>query len=123
MSDNIQTNTTGRLTPCLQQKLQPEHATAGPGAYDPRRACHHARRQVHPATAGPAAVLLPEIRFETASQLPIHGGGGQEEKRLFAGAAYLPPYKKAQSQRAVHRVRGGRAGRNAHRRGRGHPQL
>ncbi len=35
----------------------------------------------------------------------------------------LPPYKKAQSQRAVHRIRGGCAGRSAHRRGRGHPQL
>ena len=42
-------------------ELQPKHPAPGPGAYDPRRACHHARRQVHPATAGPAAVLFPEI--------------------------------------------------------------
>ena len=62
------------------------------------RACHHARRQVHPATAGPVTVLFPKVRFETASRLLIYGGGGQEEKRLFAGAAYLPLHKKAQFQ-------------------------
>ena len=54
----------------------------GPGADDPKRACHHARRSVHFAASGPAAVLLQEVRFEAASQLQIHRRGRQGEERF-----------------------------------------
>ena len=57
------------------RKLQSEHPTAGAGTDDPKRACHHARRSVYFAAQGTAAVLFQEIRFETASQLPLYGGG------------------------------------------------
>lgn len=64
------------------RKLQSEHPTAGAGADDPKRACHHARRSVHFAAPRAATVLFQEIRFETAPQLSLYGGGRQSEKRL-----------------------------------------
>ena len=56
--------------------VQPEQPAFGSGADDPRRACHHARRQVHYAAPWSAPVLFPQVRFEAAPQLQVHGGGG-----------------------------------------------
>ena len=56
-------------------KLQPEHPAAGPGADDTQRTGYHAGRQVHFAAAGPAPVLLAQIRFEAAPELQIYIGG------------------------------------------------
>ena len=61
-----------RAQPGTVGKLQPEPATAWPGADDHQRDHHHAGGQMYLAAPGPAALPVPEVRPEKAPELQIY---------------------------------------------------
>ena len=61
-----------RAQPGAVGKLQPEPATAWPGADDHQRDHHHAGGQMYLAASWPAALPVPEVRPEKAPELQIY---------------------------------------------------